>query len=112
MDYISRNQDYVKILIREILDENVPVRQLSQEYVPKLLSFGQKILEEGAKKGVFRGGVDPLQLSITLTGAVIIYFLFIPIIDPFIPDPLSKKAIEKRVRHIVDVFLNGIKRRN
>lgn len=112
MDYISNNQDYVKILIREILDENVPVRQLSQEYVPKLLNFGERILEEGVKKGVFREGIDPLQLSITLTGAVLIYFLFIPIIDPFIPDPVSRKSIEKRVRHIVDIFLNGIRTKN
>lgn len=112
MDYISNNQDYIKILVRELLDENIPVRQLSQEYVPKLLDFGEKILNEGVKRGVFRKGIDPIQLAITITGAVIIYFLFIPVIEPFIPNPLSKKMIETRVKHIVDLFLNGLKAKN
>ncbi|MCS7213861.1 MAG: TetR/AcrR family transcriptional regulator [Candidatus Calescibacterium sp.] len=112
MDYISKNQDYIKILVRELLDENIPIRQLSQEYVPKLLNFGEKIIGEGVRKGIFREGIDPIQLSVTLTGAVLIYFLFIPILDPFIPNPLSKKSIETRVKHMVDIFLNGIILRN
>jgi TetR/AcrR family transcriptional regulator len=108
MNFILQNEDYVKILLRELLDENLPVKQFALEYVPKILSFGSEILERGRKEGLFKDDVDPIQLSITLTGAIIIYFVFRPVIEPFIKSPFSKKAIAERVKHISDVILYGI----
>jgi AcrR family transcriptional regulator len=108
MNFILQNEDYVKILLRELLDENLPVKQFALEYVPKILSFGSEILERGRKEGIFKENVDPIQLSITLTGAIIIYFVFRPVIEPFIKSPFSKKAIAERVKHISDVILYGI----
>jgi TetR/AcrR family transcriptional regulator len=108
MNFILQNEDYVKILLRELLDENLPVKKFALEYVPKILSFGSEILERGRKEGLFKEDVDPIQLSITLTGAIIIYFVFRPVIEPFIKSPFSKKAIEDRVKHISDVMLYGI----
>jgi TetR/AcrR family transcriptional regulator len=108
MNFILQNEDYVKILLRELLDENLPVKQFALEYVPKILSFGSEILERGRKEGIFKENVDPVQLSITLTGAIIIYFVFRPVIEPFIKSPFSKKAIAERVKHISDVILYGI----
>jgi len=108
MNFILQNEDYVKILLRELLDENLPVKKFALEYVPKILSFGSEILERGRKEGLFKEDVDPIQLSITLTGAIIIYFVFRPVIEPFIKSPFSKKAIEYRVKHISDVMLYGI----
>ena len=108
MNFILQNEDYVKILLRELLDENLPVKQFALEYVPKILSFGLEILERGRKEGIFKENVDPIQLSITLTGAIIIYFVLRPVIEPFIKSPFSKKAIAERVKHISDVILYGI----
>jgi TetR/AcrR family transcriptional regulator len=108
MNFILQNEDYVKILLRELLDENLPVKQFALEYVPKILSFGSEILERGRKEGIFKENVDPIQLSITLTGAIIIYFVLRPVIEPFIKSPFSKKAIAERVKHISDVILYGI----
>jgi AcrR family transcriptional regulator len=108
MNFILQNEDYVKILLRELLDENLPVKKFALEYVPRILSFGSEILERGRKEGLFKEDVDPIQLSITLTGAIIIYFVFRPVIEPFIKSPFSKKAIEDRVKHISDVMLYGI----
>jgi TetR/AcrR family transcriptional regulator len=108
MNFILQNEDYVKILLRELLDENLPVKQFALEYVPKILSFGSEILERGRKEGIFKENVDPIQLSITLAGAIIIYFVFRPVIEPFIKSPFSKKAIAERVKHISDVILYGI----
>jgi AcrR family transcriptional regulator len=92
MNFILQNEDYVKILLRELLDENLPVKQFALEYVPKILSFGSEILERGRKEGIFKENVDPIQLSITLAGAIIIYFVFRPVIEPFIKSPFSKKS--------------------
>lgn len=111
MNYILKNQDYIRIFVRELLDENVPVKQISERYLPRLLEFSRDILKDGMRRGVVREGIDPIQLAFTLTGAIIIYFLFAPVIEPFIPNPLSKRAIEKRVRHIVDILMNGIRNR-
>ncbi len=108
MNFILQNEDYVKILLRELLDENLPIKQFALEYVPKILSFGSEILERGRKEGIFKENIDPIQLSITLTGAIIIYFVFRPVIEPFIKSPFSKKAIAERVKHISDVILYGI----
>lgn len=112
MFFIRENEEYVKILMRELLDENAPIRKLAQEYVPQILSFGSQILEEGKKQGVFKKDVDPIQLSITLTGAIIIYFIFRPLIEPFIKNPMSSKAISERISHIISVILYGILERN
>lgn len=111
MEYISKNQDYIRIFVRELLDENIPVRQLSQKYLPALLSFGKKILDKGVSKSIFRKGIDPLQLALTVTGAIIIYFLLVTAVEPFLHQPVSKRAIRKRVKHLTDVILNGIRSR-
>ncbi len=108
MNFVLQNEDYVKILLRELLDENLPVKQFALEYVPKILSFGSQILERGRKEGIFKDDIDPIQLSITLTGAIIIYFVFRPVIEPFIKSPFSRKAIADRVKHISDIMLYGI----
>ncbi len=108
MDFISQNDVYVRILVRELLDENIPIRKLAREYVPKILEFGSKILEKGWSEGKIRKDIDPIQLSITTTGAILTYFLFEPLIEPFIKNPRSKKAIDERVAHIIDVFFHGI----
>ncbi len=107
--FVAKNDDYLKILVREVLDENVPIRQLANKYLPDLLFVGAEILEEGKKKGIFKKGVDPIHLSITITGAILSYFLFEPLIQPFLKKKLrSANALSERVNHVSDVILYGI----
>ena len=107
--FVAKNDDYLKILVREVLDENIPIRELSVKYLPDLLSAGAEILEKGKKKGVFRRNIDPIHLSITITGSVLAFFLFEPLIQPFLRKNVrNPNTIMERVKHISDVILYGI----
>ncbi len=108
MEFIATDREYIRILIREILDENLPIRKLAETYVPRLLDFGFKIIRKGEKEGALRKDIDPVQLSITLSGAIILYFILEPVLEPFIKNPLSKKMLQKRLDHLTDIFFFGL----
>lgn len=109
IDFAANNQDYAKMLVREVLDENLPIRQFVKTYLPKLIKEGEAIVRQGQKAGIFRKGIDIIQLSISLTGLVLTYFVFSPLIEPLLgEDVTSPQAIEKRKKAIVDLVFFGL----
>ena len=106
-EFIFENKDYVKIMAREIIDGNISPKEISQKYIPIVLKFGVKILEEGQKKGIFRRDVDPNHLAFTIAGAILIYFLMEKVSEAMF-GKLSKKKVRERAVQVFDIIINGL----
>ncbi len=69
------------------------------------------VLERGRVSGVFRGGVDPLQLYISIAGLAYFYLSNNHTLSAiFGRDLKSPKALNERLSHICDVILGYVLR--
>lgn len=69
------------------------------------------ILERGQQSGVFRGGVDPTQLYISLAGLAYFYLSNSHTLGAvFDRDLMGRKALNERLSHITEVILGYLLR--
>lgn len=75
-----------------------------------LIGMLQDILDKGEAAGVFRSGIDPAQLWISIAGVSFFYFSNIFTLSVILDrDLMSKKQIAERRAHVVDLILAGIR---
>jgi hypothetical protein len=69
----------------------------------------KEILDRGVKKGVFRGGIDPVQLNITIAAVCYYYFTnrFTGAII-FERDYMAKENLAARLTFNVDTILRMV----
>ena len=78
--------------------------------VPLIRTLGE-VVERGRRDGVFRGGVDPLQLYISIAGLAYFYLSNNATLSViFGRDLKTAKALNERVSHINDVVLGYLLR--
>jgi len=64
------------------------------------------VLERGRRDGVFRGGVDPVHLYISIAGLAYFYLSNNPTLSTiFARDLMSPKALSERLSHITEVVM-------
>jgi hypothetical protein len=69
------------------------------------------LLERGAKERVFRGGIDPVELYITIAALGFFYLSNRHTLSTIFGRDLSDaKSLGAREQHIVEVVLNYLKR--
>lgn len=84
------------------LSESKRARELNS---PVIETLGA-VLERGRKEGVFRGGVDPVQLYVSIAGLAYFYLSNSHTLSAiFGRDLLSHKARAERLSHMTDVIL-------
>jgi hypothetical protein len=70
-----------------------------------------EILERGRKEGSFRGGVDPLQLYVSIAGLSYFYLSNSHTLSAiFGRDLLSPKGKNERLNHMCDLILGFLLR--
>lgn len=78
--------------------------------VPLIKTLGE-VLERGRRDGVFRGGVDPLQLYISIAGLAYFYLSNNATLSViFGRDLKAPKALNERISHMNDVVLGYLLR--
>jgi AcrR family transcriptional regulator len=89
------------------LEESKRARELNSPLIEMLA----EILERGRKDGSFRGGVDPLQLYVSIAGLSYFYLSNSHTLSAiFGRDLLSAKAKNERLTHMCDVILGYLLR--
>jgi len=89
------------------LQESHRARELNSPLIEMLA----RILERGRQDGTFRGGVDPLQLYISIAGMSYFYLSNNHTLSAiFGRDLLSAKARQERLAHMCDVILGYVLR--
>lgn len=89
------------------LNESGRVREMHSP----LIGMIQTILDRGVKQGLFRAGIDPAQLWISIAGVSYFYFSNVFTLSVILGRNLQAKAeIEKRRAHVADLILHSIRR--
>lgn len=107
-DYVAGNRAFVRLLINENLLEARFVRRsrLIRQTRSPLEHLLRATVQRGAAAGLFRRGVDPAQLYITIAGLCFFYIGNIHTLSVlFERDLQAKAALRARRSHVIDVVL-------
>ncbi len=75
-----------------------------------LVSLVSRILAEGVRTGVFRKGINPLQLYISIAALGYFYFSNTPTLSAIFGRDLGKPAERRaRRRHVVDLVMHALR---
>ena len=89
------------------LKQSKRIREMNS---PLIQTLGD-VLERGRSDGVFRGGIDPVQLYISIAGLSYFYLSNNPTLSTiFGRDLMSPKALAERLSHITEVVMGYVLR--
>ena len=89
------------------LKQSSRIREMNS---PLIQTLGE-VLERGRRDGVFRGGVDALQLYISIAGLAYFYLSNNPTLSTiFGRDLMAPKALSERLSHITEVVMGYVLR--
>jgi AcrR family transcriptional regulator len=89
------------------LKQSKRIREMNS---PLIQTLGD-VLERGRRDGVFRGGIDPVQLYISIAGLSYFYLSNNPTLSTiFGRDLMSAKALAERLSHITEVVMGYVLR--
>jgi AcrR family transcriptional regulator len=84
------------------LQESERIREMNS---PLIQTLGE-VLERGRKEGLFRGGIDPLQLYVSIAGLAYFYLSNNHTLSAiFGRDLMAPKALSERLSHITEVVM-------
>jgi TetR/AcrR family transcriptional regulator len=113
-DFLAQNPSFVALVADENahggrhLQESPRVEEMNRPII-ELLS---ETLERGTEDGVFRKGLDPLHVYLSIAGMAFFYFANIHTLSRIFSRRLrSDTATAERRAHIVDFVLNAIRAR-
>ena len=110
--YFVENQYFVALLNSENLHRARHIRRSRRatSINSPLIGVIGGVLKRGRAAGVFRGGVDPLQLYISIAGVAYFYFSNIHTLSVIFARDLNGSAsLAARERHVVDVILGYLR---
>lgn len=111
-DYLAEHPDFVSLLADENahggrhLQKSTRVEEVNRPIVDLLA----ETLSRGEENGVFRKGLDPLHVYLSIAGMAYFYFANIHTLSRIFNRELSAgPAVAERRAHIVDFVLNSIR---
>ncbi len=110
--YFVENQYFVALLNSENLHRARHIRRSGRATAinSPVIGILDKLLKRGRKERVFRGGVDPVQLYISIAGVAYFYFSNIHTLSTiFARDLNAPAALAERERHVTDVILGYLR---
>jgi AcrR family transcriptional regulator len=112
-DYYLAHPEFLSLLKSENLQvaRHLESSQRAREMNSPLIATLGEILERGRKEGTFRGGVDPLQLYVSIAGLSYFYISNQHTLSAiFGRNLMSAKAKNERLTHMSDVILGYVLR--
>ena len=104
----AKTPDFIKLLNEENLHHAKHIRgsQRILKYHAPLVVLVQDLLRRGEREGIFRRGVDPIQLYLSIASEVYFYFSNAYTLGvSFGVDFLTSKAVKARRRNIVKTII-------
>lgn len=107
-DYYLKNPEFLTLVNSENLHraKHLKKSEVVKVYSRKFVSMVKTILDRGVEAGVFRAGVDPVQLNITIA-AIGYYYLTNRFTGSIVfeRDLMAKDALDERLRFNIDTIL-------
>ncbi len=110
--YFVENQYFVALLNSENLHRARHIRRSGRATAinSPVIGILDKLLKRGRKAGVFRGGVDPVHLYISIAGVAYFYFSNIHTLSTiFARDLNAPAALAERERHVTEVIMGYLR---
>jgi TetR/AcrR family transcriptional regulator len=111
-DHLAAHPDFIVLLNDENRGGARHVRgsrKLEAMHSP-LVSMVQAILSEGIRAGVFRKGINPVHLYISIAGLSYFYFSNTPTLSAIFGKDLARPAARRtRRRHVVDLVMQSLR---
>jgi TetR/AcrR family transcriptional regulator len=114
-DYLRKSPDFVRILSDENAHQgrHLQAARSVAEMNRPIIELIRKTLERGVGEGIFRRGLDPFHLYLSIAGMSFFYFANIHTLSRAFGRPLATDtSMDERRAHIVDFALNAIRSRN
>jgi TetR/AcrR family transcriptional regulator len=111
-DHLALHPDFIVLLNDENRNGARHVRaSLKIEHMHSpLVSLVSKILKQGVNEGVFRRGLDPVHLYISIAGLSYFFFSNTPTLSAIFGKDLSSPAARRaRRKHVVDLVLQALR---
>jgi AcrR family transcriptional regulator len=111
--YYLEHPEFLTLLNSENLHRGRHVRRSRRvrEMHAPLVETLRGILRRGEKSGLFRTGVDPVQLYISIAGEGYFYLSNRYTLSRiFARDLMERRALEQRARHNAEMILNALRR--
>jgi AcrR family transcriptional regulator len=112
-NHYVRHPEFLNLLNSENLHRARHLRRSREVQAmnsPLIDTLGE-VLERGRRDGVFRGGIDPVQLYISIAGLAYFYLSNNPTLSTiFGRDLMSAKAMAERLSHITEVVMGYVLR--
>lgn len=111
-DYLAENRDFVTLLTDENLHKGRHLKQVTnlQPLHSPLIEVLGETLRRGAAGGLFRQGLDPLQIYVSIAGLGFFYFNNIHTLSAIFGRKLDDKVeIATRRSHVVDLMLHALR---
>ncbi len=113
--YFVDHPEFIRLLNNENLHGARYIRRSSkilELHVP-MVDYIREVLERGAAEGIFRSGVDPVQLYISIAGLAYFYMSnSVTLGTIFSRNLLTRHAIKVRREHITEVILGYLTNKN
>src|SRR5438270_9972295 len=111
-DHLDAHPDFIVLLNDENRGGARHVRgsrKLEAMHSP-LVSMVSKILNEGVRSGIFRRGINPLHLYISIAGLSYFFFSNTPTLSAIFGKDLTSPAAKRaRRKHVVDLVLQALR---
>ena len=111
-DHLARHPDFIVLLNDENRGGARHVsgsRKLEAMHSP-LVNMVSKILAEGVRAGMFRKGINPVHLYISIAGLSYFFFSNTPTLSAIFGTDLSSTAAKRaRRKHVVDLVLQALR---
>jgi TetR/AcrR family transcriptional regulator len=111
-DHLAAHPDFIVLLNDENRGGARHVRhsrKLEAMHSP-LVSMVSKILNQGVRAGIFRRGINPVHLYISIAGLSYFFFSNTPTLSAIFGKDLSSLAAKRaRRRHVVDLVLHALR---
>lgn len=112
-EYFLAHPEFLTFLNSENLHKGRHVRKSKRvpEMHSPLVQTLAEILERGAREGLFRKGIDPVQLYISIAGEGYFYLSNRYTLSRiFARDLMAPEALAERARHNVAMILKGVRK--
>ncbi len=114
-DYLRKSPDFVRILSDENAHQGRHLQRARTvaEMNRPIIELISKTLERGVEEEIFRRGLDPFHIYLSIAGMSFFYFANIHTLSRAFGRALATDpAMDERRAHIVDFALNAIRSRN
>ncbi|HEV7368371.1 TetR/AcrR family transcriptional regulator [Arenibaculum sp.] len=110
-DYVSAHPEFISLINDENLHGGVHVAHSAKarDLNSPLVSVIETILDRGEAEGKFRGGVDPVQLYISIASICYFFIANRSTLSVIFDLPKTPDILDIRRRHVIDVILGYLR---